>query len=209
MSEPTPDPALGGQAIPTTPCDVCGVGFMPGDVWNYHARLGVYVHTSCAANGPVRGEDITTHTVLWGQVPAAPEVTPAVRRAAEAMEDAALRLTGRDLGTIYRDRIAREGLAAGLGVEEMARVLNLHASFKASAEIQDPNTPWYWECDGCDARLALSGTYGRADVIAALAAHQAAALRTALLGPDVVWQGDGVRAVASDLVAVDEGDDDA
>lgn len=62
---------------------------------------------------------------------------------------------------------------------EVARVLNLHASFKASAEIQDPNTPWYWECDGCDARLALSGTYGRPEVVAALAKHQAAALAEA------------------------------
>lgn len=67
---------------------------------------------------------------------------------------------------------------------EVARVLNLHASFKASAEIQDPNTPWYWECDGCDARLALSGTYGRPEVVAALAKHQAAMLAEAgLLRP--------------------------
>lgn len=33
-------------------------------------------------------------------------------------------------------------------------------------------------------------------------------LRTALLGPDVVWQGDGVRAVASGVVAVDDGEED-
>lgn len=69
---------------------------------------------------------------------------------------------------------------------EVARVLNLHASFKASAEIQDPNTPWYWECDGCDTRLVLSGTYGRPEVIAALAAHQAAMLAEAGLLRDYV-----------------------
>ena len=60
-----------------------------------------------------------------------------------------------------------------------AAVLNLHASFQASAEIQDLNTPWYWECDGCATRLALSGTYGRAEVVVALAVHQAEELSKA------------------------------
>lgn len=66
------DPTVPGNG-PTTPCDVCGVAFGPGDLWNYHARLGVYVHSKCAADFPVRGEDISTHTVLWGQIPDAPE----------------------------------------------------------------------------------------------------------------------------------------
>lgn len=104
------------------------------------------------------------------------EATPAVRRAMVV-------LGNQDPG------LTRDALAAGFDVEDVARVLNLHASFKASSEIQDPNIPWYWECDGCDTRLALSGTYGRADVIAALAAHQAAALHAAIIGPDVVWPG--------------------
>src|SRR5580765_943659 len=38
----------------------------------------------------------------------------AVTAAAEAMEDAAMRWIGRDLGTIHRDTIAREALAAAL-----------------------------------------------------------------------------------------------
>lgn len=101
---------------------------------------------------------------------------PPIERAAEMLN------TG-----LYIDMHARrrEAILAGrslLNVEQMAAVLNLHASFKASPEIQDPNTPWYWECDGCDARLALSGTYGRAEVLAALAKHQAEAIRTAQLG---------------------------
>lgn len=36
----------------------------------------------------------------------------AVERAAEALEDAVLRLTGRDVGTIHRDEIARAVLDA-------------------------------------------------------------------------------------------------
>lgn len=40
----------------------------------------------------------------------------AVRAAAEAIEDGAIRLLGRDLGTIHRDDIVRAGLAAALPV---------------------------------------------------------------------------------------------
>lgn len=44
-----------------------------------------------------------------------PEISDeAVTAAAEAMEDAAMRWTGRDLGTIHRDDIAREALAAAV-----------------------------------------------------------------------------------------------
>lgn len=54
---------------PVRDCDVCGNGFEPGQWWIYHHRMRVYVHSSCAATSPVRGEDITHQTVLIGQVP--------------------------------------------------------------------------------------------------------------------------------------------
>lgn len=121
----------------------------------------------------------------------APEVTPAVRRAAEALEDAALRLTGRDLGTIYRDRIAREGLAAGLDVETIARELFVADSWQDRDFVLHI---WFQAPDDS----AVKKHWRRI----------ATALRAAILGPDVVWQGDGVRAVASNLVAVDEEGDE-
>jgi GAF domain-containing protein len=89
------------------------------------------------------------------------DVTPAVRRAAEAMEDAAFRLIGRDLGTIYRDRIARETLAAALDVEEMARVLHREGAWCGVCEYDG------WDaCKEC--RETVTG--------------YAAALRAAILG---------------------------
>lgn len=54
---------------PPEPCDNCGNGFEPGQRWIYHARLRVYVHETCTVGALVRGEDISTHTVLMGQVP--------------------------------------------------------------------------------------------------------------------------------------------
>ena len=61
---------------------------------------------------------------------------------------------------------------------EVARVLNLHASFKASAGIQTSMSDWWWECDGCSTKVAEHGT-ARVDVVARLAAHQAAMLAEA------------------------------
>ena len=55
---------------------------------------------------------------------------------------------------------------------EVVRVLLLHASFKASQGIQDPNAEWWWECDGCEAKVSQGGT-GRQDVFFGLAKHQA------------------------------------
>lgn len=65
-------------STPTAPCDVCDVEFKPGDRWWYHARLRVYIHPLCGTHSLVRGEDVTTHTMMWGQVPrdAAPQTTP-------------------------------------------------------------------------------------------------------------------------------------
>jgi len=71
---------------------------------------------------------------------------------------------------------------------EAPRVLLLHASFKASPEIQETDTPWWWECDGCSTKVAEGGT-GRSDVFAGLAAHQADALAEAgLLREEVTGQ---------------------
>jgi hypothetical protein len=61
---------------------------------------------------------------------------------------------------------------------DAARVLLLHASFKASPEIQLPDAPWSWECDGCGTEISLGGT-GRNTVFAGLAKHQAAMLAEA------------------------------
>ncbi len=58
---------------PVGDCDVCHQPFEVGQWWTYHYRLKVYVHSNCAAKNLVRGEDITTHTVLMGQVQEAEE----------------------------------------------------------------------------------------------------------------------------------------
>lgn len=51
-----------------TRCDVCSQPFTPGQMWSYHYRLGVHVHSVCSAKHLVRGEDINLHTVLTGQI---------------------------------------------------------------------------------------------------------------------------------------------
>jgi hypothetical protein len=48
--------------------------------WVYHSRLGVFVHTSCPLDD-VKGEDISTHTLLWGPRPVHDELCPAVDEA--------------------------------------------------------------------------------------------------------------------------------
>jgi hypothetical protein len=52
-----------------TPCDVCQNDFKPGEWYVYHSRLDVYVHSNCASRAPVRGEDISTQTVMFSKVP--------------------------------------------------------------------------------------------------------------------------------------------
>lgn len=56
---------------PPGDCDVCGNPFEPGDWWNYHYRLNVYVHHTCASTLLVRGEDISSHAMHIGRVPTA------------------------------------------------------------------------------------------------------------------------------------------
>lgn len=63
-----PMPAPGEHPVGDR-CDVCSNPFESGQWWTYHARLQVYVHASCAATSLVRGEDISSHTVLMGQMP--------------------------------------------------------------------------------------------------------------------------------------------
>lgn len=65
---PRPMPAPGDHPVGGC-CDVCSNPFESGQWWTYHARLQVYVHASCAATSLVRGEDISSHTVLMGQMP--------------------------------------------------------------------------------------------------------------------------------------------
>jgi hypothetical protein len=76
---------------------------------------------------------------------------------------------------------------------EVARVLLLHASFKASPEIQETDTPWSWECDGCSTAISPGGT-GRQTVFSGLAAHQAAMLAEAGL---VHWQAQAASCKAT------------
>lgn len=46
-------------------CIVCHDEIVEGQVFFYHARLNVYVHTYCDITD-VCGEDISTHTLMWG-----------------------------------------------------------------------------------------------------------------------------------------------
>lgn len=68
LAPPRPMPAAGDHPVGEC-CDVCSNSFESGQWWTYHARLQVYVHGSCAATSLVRGEDISNHTVLTGQMP--------------------------------------------------------------------------------------------------------------------------------------------
>jgi len=114
----------------------------------------------------------------------AEQTSPAVQRVAEVQfraYESEYSTDGITVADFYAT--ARADLTAALDVEEMARVLLLHASFKASPEIQETDIPWWWECDGCSTRLAQGGTT-RSDVFAGLAKHQAAALRAAILGSE-------------------------
>jgi len=79
--------------------------------------------------------------------------------------------------------MTRESVAVATTMEAF-RALQLHASFRASPEIQLPNEPWFWNCDGCDKKLSDGGT-GRETVFAGLAIHQVDMLGEAgLLRPE-------------------------
>lgn len=110
--------------------------------------------------------------------------TPAIKRAAEALEDASWRLIERDMGTIYRNVIARETVAAALGVEEMARVLGEH---EAQMLLPDGVAPDdydgrdHWMCS-CDHDYGVYDVGADADP--AIRAHEAQVLRAAILGED-------------------------
>jgi hypothetical protein len=49
-------------------CAVCGDTILPGEWFSHHQRLNVNVCSECPLT-KVMGEDITTHSVLWGPRP--------------------------------------------------------------------------------------------------------------------------------------------
>lgn len=104
----------------------------------------------------------------------APDVTPSIRRAAQALsmvpED------GWD--TFVPD--ATEALAAGLVVEELARVLEKH-QLGPYMEHPDVET-WGYACTGCDEFMELGRSQRRAAVTRQLLKHQAAMLRASIVG---------------------------
>lgn len=112
----------------------------------------------------------------------APEVTPAVRRAAEALatDQEHIPWAGHRHPDNWEGH-ARAALSAGVDVEQIEQTLRVAVLAWADRAIQPGET---------------------------LLRFFAQQVRTAILGPDVVWQGDGVRAVASNLVAVDEEGDE-
>lgn len=71
------------------------------------------------------------------------ETTPAIQRAAEALEDASWRLIERDMGTIYRNDIARETVSAALNRQEIAQAL--YEQHRTDVEWQVGATPSVWD----------------------------------------------------------------
>lgn len=107
----------------------------------------------------------------------AADVTPAVRRAAQALS-----MVPEDgWATAVPD--ATEALAAGLVVEEMARVLELH---QLGPYMEHPDVEqWGYACTGCGEFMEPSRlTDRRADVESQLVVHQAAMLRASIVGED-------------------------
>jgi hypothetical protein len=123
----------------------------------------------------------------------APEVTAAVRRAANA------------LAGPWRPEfiepgdLARVALTAALDVPQMASAIVDHLLTDTLSGDSETLV-----CGGCGHVLVTGDPDDDRNPQAEHATHHAALIRTALLGPDVVWQGDGVRAVASGVVAVDD-----
>lgn len=80
----------------------------------------------------------------------------AVRLAAEAIEDASMRMLGRDLGTLHRDEIVRDGIAAAYPAIETA------VREKIASEIESANTyskgTWQWADYEYCASVARGGT---------------------------------------------------
>lgn len=85
-----------------------------------------------------------------------------VRLVGEAIEDAAMRLKGRDLGTVHRDQIAREALAALEPIraaerEEAVRAELLAAAEEVAVRIDRVVDPDEWRRDGYDDGWASAG----------------------------------------------------
>lgn len=92
-----------------------------------------------------------------------------VRPLAEAMEDAAMRLIGRDLGTIHRDDIAAEALAAVWSEiqthvrEQVAGEIETEADRRNAARVEITGRPRDWDGPiGTGLRLAAAVARGAA-----------------------------------------------
>lgn len=104
-----------------------------------------------------------------------PEVTPAVRRAAQALS-----MVPEDGWDTFVPT-ATEALAAGLVVEEMARVLEKH---QLGPYMEHPDVEsWGYACAGCGEFMEPSRlTARRASVDSQMVVHQAVMLRASILG---------------------------
>lgn len=98
------------------------------------------------------------------------ELPTPIAAAAEAMEDAALRLLGHDLGTIYRDRIATETVTAALDAIDADAIMADHR------DLVWVEPAAAFECIGCDYQIP-----GGEVTETSACEHQAAVLRAALL----------------------------
>lgn len=105
----------------------------------------------------------------------APEITPAIRHAAQALS-----VVPEDGWDAFVPTVTT-ALAAGLVVEEMALVLELHqlGPYMAHPDVEQ----WGYACTGCGEFMEPSRlTARRADVDAQLVRHQAAMLRASIVG---------------------------
>lgn len=104
----------------------------------------------------------------------APEVTPAIRHAAQALS-----MVPEDGWEAFVPTVTT-ALAAGLVVEEMARVLEKH-QLGPYMEHPDVET-WGYACTGCDEFMELGRSQRRAAVTRQLLKHQADMLRASIVG---------------------------
>lgn len=100
------------------------------------------------------------------------ETTGSIKAAAEAMEDAALRLTGRDFGTIYRDRIANETVAAAINAVGFPDVIAGHMTITLT------------DMHRCACHAPLAPSVDRYMAEMAHLTHLSTIIRAAILGND-------------------------
>ncbi|MEU4386603.1 hypothetical protein [Promicromonospora sp. NPDC023805] len=104
----------------------------------------------------------------------APDVTPAIRRAAQALS-----MVPEDGWDTFVPT-ATEALAAGLVVEEIAQVLEKH---QLGPYMEQPDVEqWGYACTGCDEFMEPAHPGRRSSVDFALLVHQAVVLRASIVG---------------------------